>query len=52
MMPSYALPLIELIAKAGKIAGMDVVEVRPLDDRKTEVLAARIIFKTLLYRKD
>jgi agmatinase len=51
MIPSYALPLIELIAKVGKIVGMDVVEVRPLDDRKTEVLAARIIFKTLLYRK-
>ena len=51
MVPSYALPLIELIAKVGKIAGMDVVEVRPLEDRKTEILAARLIFKALLYIK-
>ena len=51
MVPSYALPLIELIAKSGKIVGMDVVEARPLEDRKTEILAARLIFKVLLYTK-
>jgi agmatinase len=49
MVPSYALPLIELIAKSGKIVGMDVVEARPLEDRKTEILAARLIFKVLLF---
>ncbi|MBU5688181.1 MAG: arginase family protein, partial [Candidatus Aenigmarchaeota archaeon] len=44
------LPIIELIAKTSNIIGMDVVEVRPLEDRKTEVLAARLIFKSLLYK--
>ncbi|MCX8178696.1 MAG: agmatinase [Candidatus Aenigmarchaeota archaeon] len=51
MMPEFVLSLIELIAKAGKVLGMDVVETRPLEDRKTEILAARLIFKVLMYRK-
>lgn len=49
LVPAFTLPLIELISKRGKLVGMDVVEVRPLDDRKTEILAARLIFKSLLY---
>jgi len=49
LIPSHVLPLVELIAKASKMVGMDVVEVRPLEDRKTEILAARLIFKSLLY---
>ncbi|MEM5801396.1 MAG: agmatinase [Candidatus Aenigmatarchaeota archaeon] len=50
LVPAYVLPIIELIAKTSNIIGMDVVEVRPLEDRKTEVLAARLIFKSLLYK--
>lgn len=46
---AHILPLFELICKAGKLVGMDVVEARPLEDRKTEILAARIIFKVLSF---
>ncbi len=49
MIPIHVLPLIELIAKTSKLVGLDITEVRPLDDRKTEILAARLIFKTLLF---
>jgi len=50
MMPAYAVPLIELMAKSSNLVGMDVVEVKPLEDRKTEILAARLIFKSLIYK--
>ncbi|MCX8179521.1 MAG: agmatinase [Candidatus Aenigmarchaeota archaeon] len=50
IVPAYALSLIELIVRMGNLVGMDVVEVRPLEDRKTEILAAKLIFKGLLYR--